>query len=154
MRLRTLRLLILTLLLHVSLCDAVLSEEAHSVEMEDAYSGLEGSIWDLYGSSLRVARDGVSIRFVVVRPNHFLRLAQVQPGSVLIDAHIEGSAVKGTAFMFDRRCGSFLYQVHGLIDFTSTRIVLKGNAPLVDHRCNTFGYRFDRMELVKLLQNL
>lgn len=145
MRSRMLSIVIGIFVLQSALPRATLSESSEPAQ--EALSVLDRSDWDLYGSVLRLTKDGDSIRFVVVRPNHFLKLAGVSPGSVLVEAFIRGSSVEGTAYMFDRKCGSFLYQVRGSIDISSTRIVLKGNAPLIDWSCHVFGYRFDRLEL-------
>ncbi len=112
------------------LCTAVVlfvsSETGFSEQARLPYV-LNGSDWNLYGSALRLNVDGPKFRFTVLNPDHFLSLAEVRPGSVLIEGTIHGSSVSGTASMFDRRCGSLLYEISGSIDLASTRMLLNGS---------------------------
>jgi clan AA aspartic protease (TIGR02281 family) len=109
------------------------------------------TVWDHNGSVVYLVARGSSREFYYKEPRPGMLEAGARPGSLLFRGTSEGGRYVGTAFIFDRRCGQFPYQVSGPILDDYERVVLTGQAPRVGANCSIRGYLADTLEF-KLLK--
>jgi clan AA aspartic protease (TIGR02281 family) len=76
--------------------------------------------------------------------------AGARPGSLLFSGKTANGQYVGTAYVFDRHCGQFPYDVSGPILDNYTRVKLTGLAPRVGPYCQIEGYRKDTLEFTYL----
>jgi hypothetical protein len=76
--------------------------------------------------------------------------AGAQAGSLLFQGQTKNDRYFGTAFIFDRRCGRFPYQVSGPILDNYTRVKLTGQAPRIGGNCRIQGHLTDTLEFTLL----
>jgi hypothetical protein len=108
--------------------------------------GGEPTLWEHNGSIVYLVATGSSREFYYKEPRPGMQQAGVRPGSLLFSGQAISGQYSGTAFIFNRRCGQFPYQVSGPILDNYERVVLTGQAPRVGSNCRVVGYVNDRLE--------
>jgi hypothetical protein len=103
--------------------------------------------WDHNGSIMRLESAGSQRRFYYLRPRPGVSEQGVRPGTLLFSGNSSGGQYQGTAYIFDRRCGSVAYQVSGPISNGARRVTMRGQAPnQFDSNCRVVAYRNDVLE--------
>jgi len=113
-------------------------------------SASEPSLWDHNGSVVYLIAKGSSREFYYKEPRGGMVEAGARPGSLLFRGETRGGQYFGTAFIFNRRCGQFPYDVKGPILDNYDRVLLKGNAPEVGANCRIEGYVADTLQFTLL----
>ena len=90
--------------------------------------------------------NGSTRAFYYENPRPGMLEAGAQRGSLLFSGEAVGETYEGTAYIFNRQCGTFSYRVSGPILDGYRRVVLRGQAPAVDPDCHIIGYRPDLLE--------
>jgi hypothetical protein len=88
--------------------------------------------------------------FYYEKPRPGILEAGAGPGSLLFRGKSINGSYVGTAYIFDRRCGQFPYEVSGPILDDYERVVLQGRAPRVGSDCRVSSYLNDTLEFVLL----
>lgn len=106
-------------------------------------TGAGVSLWEHNGSLLRLRADGRRRVFVYLRPRAGV---PARSGDVLFDGERNGSAYRGTAYLFSSQCGRIGYAVAGSVAPDDRHVALRGNAPVRDRRsCGLVGYSNDQL---------
>jgi hypothetical protein len=106
-------------------------------------TGAGGSLWEHNGSLLRLRADGRRREFVYLQTRAGV---PARPGDVLFDGERNGSAYRGTAYLFSSQCGRIGYAVAGSVAPGDRHVALRGNAPVRDRRsCRLVGYASDQL---------
>jgi uncharacterized protein len=104
------------------------------------------TLWDHNGSLVYLIAKGSSREFYYQEPRAGMLEAGARPDSLLFRGKTANGQYSGTAFFFNRRCGTIPYQVSGPILDNYERVVLQGNAPRVGSNCRIQGYVADTLE--------
>ncbi len=104
------------------------------------------SYWNHNGSTVYLLANGAVREFYYDRPRPGMLEAGARPGSLLFSGEAAGNTYDGTAYIFNRRCGSIGYHVSGPILDNYRRVVLRGQAPRVDRNCRVMDYMTDTLE--------
>jgi hypothetical protein len=108
------------------------------------------SFWSHSGSVVYLVANGSSREFYYDQPRSGMLEAGARPGSLLFRGQSIKGAYVGTAYIFNRRCGQFPYEVSGPILDNYERVVLQGQAPRVGADCRIWGYVNDTLEFTLL----
>jgi hypothetical protein len=108
------------------------------------------SFWNHNGSIMKLVANGASRQFFYQNPRQGMVNEGVRSGTLLFEGFRNGGTYSGTAFIFQRRCGSFGYAVSGTVSADERMVVMQGMAPRVNGNCQVVGSRPD--ELVFELQ--
>lgn len=102
------------------------------------------SYWKHNDSVMYLTADGPGRRFFYFRPRPGLVQSGAQVGSLLFAGEKSGEQYSGTAYIFAGACGTFPYQVSGLVSNDDQKVTMRGQAPRVDRsNCSVTGYRSD-----------
>jgi hypothetical protein len=104
------------------------------------------TVWNHNGSLVYLEVDGSGRRFYYQQPRPGMAEAGARPGTLLFNGQSIGGNYFGTAYIFNRQCGSFPYSVQGPILDEGRRVKMIGQAPRVDQQCNVTGYLEDTLE--------
>jgi hypothetical protein len=115
-----------------------------------AQSPGEPTLWEHNGSVVYLIANGFLREFYYKEPRQGMIEAGTRPGALLFRGQSNNRRYSGTAFIFDRRCGRFPYQVSGPILDNFNRVVLTGRAPRVGANCRIEGYLTDTLEFTLL----
>ncbi|MFA9474746.1 MAG: hypothetical protein ACERJ2_09325 [Filomicrobium sp.] len=99
------------------------------------------TFWDHNGSRVYLVAKNDRREFFYHRPRKRMVKAGARPGTLLFTGKTKGNTYAGTAFIYDRRCGKFSYQVSGPVLDNSRKVKMRGKAPRVNRNCQIFGYR-------------
>jgi hypothetical protein len=113
-------------------------------------AGSEPSLWDHNGSVVYLIANGSQREFYYKEPRPGMLEAGARPGSLLFRGQTANGQYFGTAYIFNRRCGQFPYEVKGPILDNYERVVLTGQAPRVGEDCDIDGYITDTLEFTLL----
>lgn len=106
-------------------------------------TGAGGSLWEHNGSLLRLRAEGRRRVFVYLQTRAGV---PARPGDVLFDGERNGSAYRGTAYLFSSQCGRIGYAVAGPVAPDDRSVALRGDAPVRDRRsCGLVGYSSDQL---------
>jgi len=123
----------------------------HAVpQSEGSHSSPEPTLWDHGGSVVYLIANGSMREFHYKEPRQGMLDAGARRGSLLFRGKSENGQYVGTAFIFDRRCGQFPYQVSGPILDNYERVLLTGQAPRVGSNCRIQGYFSDTLDFTLL----
>jgi hypothetical protein len=100
-------------------------------------------LWDHNGSTVYLVAQGRSRKFFYRQPRKGLLAAGVKPDSMIFSGEVAGEHYRGTAYIFNNRCGRLPYAVSGPILDNYRRVELRGRAPKVDNNCRTVAYADD-----------
>jgi hypothetical protein len=104
------------------------------------------TLWNHNGSVMYLVANGASREFYYDQPRPGMVEAGARPGSLLFRGqYIDGQYV-GTAYIFNRTCGQFAYEVGGPVLDGYRRVLMRGNAPRVDSNCKVFDHVADALE--------
>lgn len=104
------------------------------------------SHWYHNGSTVFLVSNGRSREFFYWEPRPGLLQAGARRGAVLFSGTSDGDFYRGTAYIFNARCGAFPYDVNGPILDSYRRVVLRGSAPRIGANCQIVGYLNDVLE--------
>lgn len=104
------------------------------------------TFWDHNGSMVYLVASGSQRSFYYEMPRPGLLEAGARPGTLLFEGQAVDDAYFGTAYIFNRGCGAFGYQVSGPILENYRRVQMRGQAPRVGADCQVFGYVDDVLE--------
>lgn len=108
------------------------------------------TLWLHNGSTVYLVVNGSRRQFFYLRPRPGMLAAGVSEGTLLFDGVSSGSSYQGSAFLFDKQCGSVSYAVNGPILDGGRRVVVGGRAPRLNGSCATHGYFNDALEFTLL----
>jgi hypothetical protein len=91
--------------------------------------------WDHNGSTVYLNVDGDSRQFVYAEPRPGMLRAGARPGETVFQGTATTDSYRGTAYIFDGKCGKYPYRVSGRILDNGSTVVLHGNAPRVNGAC-------------------
>jgi predicted aspartyl protease len=97
---------------------------------------------------MKLVAVGNSRKFYYLEPRLGMVAAGAMPGSLLFDGIAINNSYIGTAYIFNRRCGTVSYKVEGPILDDYRRVELTGMAPRIDTNCHVSSYFEDRLEFV------
>jgi hypothetical protein len=100
------------------------------------------SIWTHNDSAVFLVTEGKALKFYYQKPNFRLDGTGAKPGTLLVDALVDGDSYVGTAYIFSKKCGSASYPVQGS-GIGDRRIELKGKAPVRNAACKQIDTRDD-----------
>ncbi len=103
------------------------------------------SFWLHNGSLMRLEANDAARRFYYVRPRAGIAEQGARAGTLLFEGRKDGDRYSGRAFIFNRRCGRFAYDVSGHVESGQTRVVMFGKAPRPGPGCAVEGYRDDTL---------
>jgi hypothetical protein len=109
-----------------------------------------GSFWSHNGSIMALVSDGASRAFYYLKPRPGMIEAGAQKGSLLFSGETVHDTYKGTAVIYNKRCGQIPYEVSGPILENGRKVVLQGLAPRIDNNCTRTGYLNDTLEFTLL----
>jgi hypothetical protein len=98
------------------------------------------TLWDHNGSTVYLVAKGRSRKFFYNEPREGLLAAGARPDSLVFSGEAVGEQYRGTAYIFNSRCGRLPYPVSGPILENYRRVELQGRAPRVDSNCRTIDY--------------
>jgi hypothetical protein len=104
------------------------------------------SSWDHNGSVVYLVANGESRQFFYSQPRAGMLEAGVRPDSLLFTGKSIDGRYVGMAYIFNKRCGRFGYQVSGPILDDYRRVLLRGQAPRIGPNCRIQGYITDTLE--------
>lgn len=99
--------------------------------------------WNHNGSLMRLDASGSARSFAYEQPRPGMEAAGARPGDVVFEGRREGAGYVGTAYIFNKNCGRFPYDVVGRVSPDDRRVVLEGQAPRVGRDCRVDGTRRD-----------
>lgn len=102
--------------------------------------------WDHNGSVMYLVAEGHKRRFFYSQPRGGIAEAGAETGSLLFEGTSDGSSYVGTAYIFNRACGTFPYRVRGPILDDHRRVVLRGMAPRIGANCAVASHFPDVLE--------
>jgi len=108
-------------------------------------------LWDHNGSTAYLVVEGGSRKFFYKEPREGLLAAGARPDSLIFSGEATGGQYRGTAYIFNSRCGKQAYQVAGSILDNYRRVELRGRAPRLDGSCRPAGY-VDDLLVFRLLE--
>jgi hypothetical protein len=108
------------------------------------------SLWNHNGSIVYLIANGSLREFYYEEPRLGVSEAGARPGSLLFRGRSINGGYVGTAYIFNRRCGQFPYEVSGPILDNYERVVVQGNAPRIGSACRIWGYVNDTLEFTLL----
>lgn len=102
------------------------------------------TLWDHNNSVMLVKQSGGRVSIYYQVPRQGMIDEGVRSGTLLFDGQRVGDRLSGTAYVFDRRCGSLPYQDDGEI-FGDRKIILNGRRvpTQLTSDCRVAGYRVD-----------
>jgi hypothetical protein len=106
----------------------------------------QSSLWNHNGSVMYLVANGNSREFYYQQPRPGMVQAGAHPGALLFKGEHRNGQYAGTAYIFNRSCGQFPYEVSGPILDGYRRVVMYGNAPRVNQDCQIFGVVPDTLE--------
>ena len=98
------------------------------------------SLWEHNGSLMYLVADGSFREFHYHDPRPAVQNAGARPGSLLFKGRSFNGRYVGVAYIFNRKCGQFAFEVSGPILDDFERVQLQGNAPRVGADCVIRGY--------------
>jgi hypothetical protein len=108
------------------------------------------SLWDHNGSVVYLVANGNRREFRYFAPRQGMLQAGAHAGSVLFSGRSVQRRYLGTAYVFNRQCGSTPYEVSGPILNDDRTVILAGLAPRLSADCSVYGYLEDRLEFTYL----
>jgi predicted aspartyl protease len=120
------------------------------VGQPQAATSSKPTLWEHNGSTVDLIARGTLREYYYKQPRAGMMEAGARPGSLLFQGRTANGQYFGTAFIFDRQCGKFPYQVSGPILDNYQRVVLSGQAPRVGANCQIEGYWKDTLEFTLL----
>lgn len=107
------------------------------MQLKDTSSSQSPSLWLHNGSTVYMVRDGSIRRLYYKQPRQGMLDVGATPNALLFDGIVSQEGVwRGSAYIFNRRCGKYPYAVEGLLNSKSGVITLSGATPHVDASCN------------------
>jgi len=106
---------------------------------------LAATNWNHNGSVVSLIAEGRSRKFFYQSPRAGMWEAGVRPNTLLFEGEVLGNSYRGTAYVFNHKCGATPYEVAGPILEGGRRVVMKGHAPRVGGGCKITGYRPDTL---------
>jgi hypothetical protein len=97
-------------------------------------------LWDHNGSTVYLVAQGHSRKFFYKEPKQGMLSAGAGPDALIFSGEAIGEQYRGTAYLFNSRCGKLPYQVRGPILDNYRRVELRGQAPRVDSNCRVIGH--------------
>jgi hypothetical protein len=101
------------------------------------------SLWDHNGSSVRLLVSGEQRQFVYSTPRPGLVDAGASAGMSVFKGTEDGDLYKGTAYIFNKRCGPQPYVVEGREAADKRSVTMRGKAPRLNAACQVTSYRED-----------
>lgn len=101
--------------------------------------------WNHNGSVMYLMAQGTARRFFYESPRAGMWEVGVRPKALLFEGESVGNAYRGTAYIFNRKCGAFPYPVAGPILDGGRRVLLTGRAPRIDNDCRISGHIQDEL---------
>src|SRR6267142_7260902 len=98
------------------------------------------SLWDHNGSVVSLEANGAARKFYYSTPRPGL---PVTSGALLFDGKKDGNSYSGTAYTFNRACGTRGYAVSGPVSEDQRTVTMYGKVPRLDANCKLIGYRDD-----------
>jgi hypothetical protein len=105
------------------------------------------SYWAHNGSVLYLIANGRSRELYYDTPKPGLVTAGATPGSLLFKGTFQNGTYSGTAYIFNKRCGTVPYQVSGPVSNDFESVTMQGDAPSgLDANCNPTKYVADTLQ--------
>ena len=120
--------------------------QATSNEEQVTHFNSSSTYWTHNGSTVLLETDRAVRRITYESPRPGMVEAGAMKGSMLFLGSATGQAIRGTAYIFNRRCGRFPYAVEG--SMTSDRcgpatIEMRGMAPRPNSNCSVSSFKQD-----------
>jgi hypothetical protein len=105
------------------------------------------SYWTHNGSSLYLVANGKSRELYYDKPKPGMLAAGARPGSLLFSGTYANGRYSGTAYIFNKRCGTVAYDVAGPVSSDFTSVTMEGDAPSgLDSDCNPTRHVADTLQ--------
>ncbi len=104
------------------------------------------SYWSHNGSTVYLVAKGAARELYYDKPRPGMLAAGAHPGSLLFRGTYAHGGFAGTAFIFNKHCGTLPYEVSGPVTNNSELITMHGEAPSADANCNITKHVSDTLE--------
>jgi clan AA aspartic protease (TIGR02281 family) len=98
------------------------------------------TLWKHNGSVVYLMVNGTGREFYYHQPRPGMVEAGAKSGSLLFRGQFIDGNYRGTAFIFNSRCGQFPYEVAGPVDDDYRRVVMRGDAPRIGQDCRIVSH--------------